>query len=622
MSLRIEQYALLSDLSSCALVGIDGSIDWLTFPRFDSGASFAALLGDAGDNGRWLIAPEGPVDRVERAYRGNSLVLDTMFHTPTGVVRVTDCMPPHLMCHAVARRVECLSGYVKMHMHMTIRFDYGGLVPWVRRVPGGVEAIGGPEALRLATPIPVHGHDLSTVANFTVHKGERVPFTLSWYPSIDDRHQPVDAATAIAESEAWWNAWVDTHCTYQGDYAEEVIRSAIVLKGLTLADTGGLIAAATTSLPEEIGGERNWDYRYVWLRDATFSLMALQNAGFSDEALAWRNWLLRAVAGDAAELQIMYGPAGERRLTETELEWLGGYEGSRPVRVGNGAAGQFQLDVYGEVLDALYQSAVEGQPFDADAWSLQRNLVEYVAEHWREPDDGIWEVRGGRRHFTHSKVMAWVAVDRAIATAEHFGLDRIASTLDRHPHPVDLSTWKALAADIRADVLANGVNEDGAFVQSYGSSEFDASLLLVPLVGFLPADDPHVAATVAAIEKHLISDGFVRRYRPTGTDGLSGSEGTFLMCSFWLVDNYALMGRLDEATELFERLVALRNDVGLLAEEYDPAGNRMLGNFPQAFSHVSLINSAGNIHGARLRARDEHGSGFVSVTTKRRSHCD
>ncbi len=620
MALRIEDYALLSDLSSCALVGTDGSIDWATFPRFDSGAPFAALLGNEQDNGRWLLAPEVPVERVERRYRGNSLVLDTTFHTRTGVVTVTDCMAPQTGGHSIIRRVECTSGYVPMRMHMTIRFDYGGLIPWVRRVPGGIEAIGGPEALRLATPIPLHGEDLSTVASFTTHKGEKVPFILTWYPSHAPRHQPVDAATAIAEAEHWWESWVAEHCTYVGDYAEQVVRSAIVLKGLTLSDTGGLVAAATTSLPEEIGGVRNWDYRYVWLRDATFSLMALQNAGFSDEALAWRNWLLRSVAGDPAELQIMYGPAGERRLTETELDWLSGYEDSTPVRIGNGAADQFQLDVYGEVLDALYQSAVEGQPFDADAWSLQRNLVEYVADHWQDPDDGIWEVRGGRRHFTHSKVMAWVAVDRAIATVEHFGLERIHTELDRHHHPVDLDAWRTLASDIKADVLANGVDADGAFVQSYGSSEFDASLLLVPLVGFLAPDDPHVVATVAAIEEHLMTDGFVHRYRTTGHDGLDGTEGTFLMCSFWLVDNYALAGRVDEAVEMFERLVGLCNDVGLLSEEYDPRSGRMLGNFPQAFSHVSLINSAGNIHAARRAADD--GSGFMSTTTKRRLHCE
>lgn len=621
MALRIEDYALLSDLSSCALVGTDGSIDWLTFPRFDSGAAFAALLGNAADNGRWLIAPDGAIETVERRYRGDSLVLETTFHTHTGVVTVTDAMPPHLGSHDVVRVVECTSGFVKMRMHMTIRFDYGGLVPWVRRVPGGIEAIGGPDTLRLATTVPVHGEDLSTVAAFTVHKGEQVPFTLSWYPSTEERRQPIDAATAIAESEHWWANWVGNHCTYVGDYAEHVVRSAIVLKGLTLADTGGLIAAATTSLPEEIGGVRNWDYRYVWLRDATFSLMALQNAGFSDEAAAWRNWLLRAVAGDPSELQIMYGPAGERRLIETELEWLSGYEDSRPVRIGNGAADQFQLDVYGEVLDALYQSAVEGQPFDADVWSLQRNLVEYVAGHWQDADDGIWEVRGGRQHFTHSKVMAWVAVDRAIAVVEHFGLDVVGSDRDHHHHPIDLDAWQALADEIKADVLANGVNADGAFVQSYGSSEFDASLLLVPLVGFLPPDDPHVVATVAAVEEHLMTDGFVHRYRTTGHDGLSGSEGTFLMCSFWLVDNYALMGRVDEAVAMFERLVGLCNDVGLLAEEYDPHSGRMLGNFPQAFSHVSMINSAGNIHAAR-RDADEHTTGFMSTTTKRRLHCE
>lgn len=626
MTHPIENYALLSDLSSCALVGRDGSIDWATFRRFDSRAIFAALLGTV-DNGRWQLAPVGAVDHIERRYRDSSLVLETVFHTPTGVVAVVDCMPPGDDRHDIIRVVECREGTVTMRMHMTIRFDYGSIVPWVRRVPGGTEAIGGPDALRLATPIDVHGEDLATVATFDVRSGERVPFSLTWYPSHETAPQPIDAITSIAMTEAWWSDWASGFC-YEGDYAEEVLRSAIVLKGLTLDATGGLLAAATTSLPEEIGGTRNWDYRYCWLRDATFSLMALQNAGFTAEARAWRDWLLRAVAGDPAQLQIMYSPSGKRRLTEETLDWLDGYEGSKPVRVGNAAHGQFQLDVFGEVLDALYQSAVDGDALDDNTWSLIRHLIDYVAAHWRDPDDGIWEVRGGRRHFTHSKVMAWVAVDRAIAAVEHFGPDVLHLGQTAHHQSVDVGAWEALRAEIKADVLANGVDENGAFVQSYGSTEYDASLLLVALVGFLPPDDPRVVATVKAVEENLMTDGFVHRYRTTGHDGLAGSEGTFLMCSFWLVDNYALMGRIDEATTMFERLIGLCNDVGLLAEEYDPHDKRMLGNFPQAFSHVSLINSAGNLHAARRRDAAAPGShlevpdGFLSATTRRRAHCE
>lgn len=613
MALRIEDYALLSDLASCALVGSDGSIDWLTFPRFDSGACFAALLGDER-NGRWKLAPSGEVERVERKYRDSSLVLETVFHTAQGSVAVIDCMPPHDDRHDLVRVVEGRSGSVPMRMDLTIRFDYGSVVPWVRKAPGGIEAIGGPDALRLATSVELTGHELSTVAEFEVREGERVPFSLGCYTSTDRSPQPVDALTAIAETEAWWSNWASA-CTYEGDYRDEVMRSLVVLKGLTHEATGGLLAAATTSLPEEIGGSRNWDYRYCWLRDATFSLMALQSAGFLTEAEAWRDWLLRAVAGHPGQLQIMYGPAGERRLTEQELDWLDGYEGSKPVRVGNAAHEQFQLDVYGEVLDALYQGQRDGEPFSVNTRSLLRNLVRYVAEHWDEPDDGLWEVRGGRRHFTHSKVMAWVAVDRAIASIEEFGEGTVVSSdraLGRDGNDAhlladgELEQWRKLRSRIKKDVLANGVDAQGAFVQSYGSNQYDASLLLVPLVGFLPPDDRRVLATIAAIEEHLVDDGFVRRYLvESSDDGVPGNEGVFLMCSFWLADNYALVGRLDDATSLFERLLSLANDVGLLAEEYDPNAKRMLGNFPQAFSHVSLVNTAGNLCAARQRADDQ-----------------
>ncbi len=618
MALRIEDYALLSDLSSCALVGNDGSIDWLTFPRFDSQAPFAALLGNAHDNGRWLLAPSEPVESVERHYRDSSLVLETVFHTASGVVAVIDCMPPGDDRHDLIRVVRGIEGTVHMQMHLTIRFDYGSIIPWVRQVPGGTEAIGGPDALRLSTPVDLHGEDLATVAAFDVHDGSQVPFSLTWFHSSETAPQPIDAITAVATTEAWWADW-SSGCTYVGDYADEVRRSATVLKGLTLERTGGLVAAATTSLPEELGGERNWDYRYCWLRDATFSLMALQNAGFDAEAAAWRDWLLRAVAGDPAQLQIMYGPAGERRLTENEVGWLAGYEGSAPVRIGNAAHGQFQLDVYGEVLDALHQSAVDGAVIDANTWSLSRNLIAFVRDHWQDPDDGIWEMRGKRRHFTHSKVMAWVAVDRAISTVEHFGSDQLHLHATAHHREVDLGAWRELRAEIAEDVLANGVDADGAFVQSYGSTDYDAALLLVPLVGFLPPDDDRVAATVKAVEDHLLVDGFVRRYVNTDEDGLAGDEATFLMCSFWLADNYALLGRLDEAVELFERLAGLCNDVGLLSEEYDPVTGRMLGNFPQAFSHVSLINSAGNIFAARQK-RQKATDGFTGAADKRRTH--
>jgi len=607
MASRIEDYALLGDTESAALVGKDGSIDWLTVPRFDSPACFAALLGDEG-NGRWQIAPAGPVLRVERSYRPGSLVLETVFHTAEGSVALIDCLPPRDGRYDLARLVEGRSGSVPMRLHLTIRFDYGSIVPWVRRCPGGITAVGGPDAMRLATPVELRSENLETTAEFTVAAGQRVPFTLTWYPSDTPAPQPIDAVTAIAESEAWWRTW-SSGCTYDGDYADEVMSSLTVLKGLTYAPSGGLVAAATTSLPEAIGGARNWDYRYCWLRDATFSLMALLNAGFTTEAAAWRDWLLRTVAGSPEQLQIMYGASGERRLTELELDWLGGYEGSKPVRIGNAAHGQFQLDVYGEVLDALHQGRCHGLADEHASWSLQQQLVDYVENHWNEPDDGIWEVRGGRQHFTHSKVMAWVAVDRAIASIEDFGYD---GPLDR---------WKRLRDDIHRDVLEHGVDERGVFVQRYGSPELDASLLMVPLVGFLPPDDERVRNTVTAIEQGLTEGGFVYRYRTLGSegiDGLAGAEGVFLMCSFWLADNYALLGRHDEAAAMYELLAGLRNDVGLLSEEYDPAGKRMLGNFPQAFSHVALVNTAGNVTASR-RAQQGKADGRKAPAHQRRA---
>lgn len=594
VSLPIEDYALLSDLESAALVGRDGSIDWLTFPRFDSPACFAALLGGP-EHGRWLVAPAGEVTRVERRYRGDSLVLETVFECDGGEVAVIDCMPPRDAHLDVVRLVEGRRGSVAMRTELIVRFAYGSVVPWVRNLDGSWVGIAGPDALRLASPVELRGEgdgdQRRSVGEFTVRAGEQVPFTLTWFPSHEDRPEPPDAAAAVAAAEQWWCDWSDQG-TYAGEWVGEVRSSLTVLKGLTHASTGGICAAATTSLPEALGGVRNWDYRYCWLRDATFTLTALMDAGHTTEAVAWRDWLLRAVAGDPHDLQIMYGLAGERTLDERRLDWLPGYEASAPVRVGNAASGQFQLDVYGEVVDALHQGAASGLVFDDDAWELQKVLLDYLEGAWREPDEGIWEVRGSRRQFTHSKVMAWLAADRAIGTVEQFGLE---GPLDR---------WRALRSEIRRDVLEHGVDDSGRLVQSYGSTDLDASLLLVPLVGFLPATDPRVALTVAAIERELVVDGLVLRYQPdSAVDGLPGGEGTFLLCTFWLADVMALQGRSGEARALFERLLSLRNDVGLLAEQYDPASGRQLGNFPQAFSHTAIINTAITLGGPGGRAR-------------------
>jgi GH15 family glucan-1,4-alpha-glucosidase len=583
MALRIEDYALIGDTQTAALVGRDGSIDWLCVPRFDSGACFAALLGETG-NGRWLLAPQDPTRTTSRRYRPDSLVLETLFETDTGAARVVDCMPLRDGGPNVVRLVEGVRGQVRMRMELVIRFDYGSIVPWVRNINGVLQAIAGPDVLYLRTPVPLKGQDLRTVAEFAVSEGEQIPFVLSWHQSHMPIPDELDAAKAVKQTEAWWREWAQ-QCTYEGEWRDPVLRSLITLKALTYAPTGGIVAAATTSLPEWIGGQRNWDYRYCWLRDATFTLYAFMTAGYKEEAAAWRDWLLRAAAGDPSQLQIMYGPAGERRLTELELEWLPGYEGSRPVRIGNAATRQLQFDVYGELLDSMYQAARIGIKPDEYSWALQRALVNFLESHWDQPDEGIWEVRGRRRHFTHSKIMSWVAMDRAVKAVENFGL----------PGPVE--KWRKCRAEIHAQVCRQGYDRArNTFIQSYGAKELDASLLMMPLVGFLPAHDPRVRGTVEAIERELCWDGFVRRY-PTRRilDGLPPGEGVFLACTYWLADNYALLGRTTDARRLFERLLGLRNDVGLLAEEYDPEGQRLLGNFPQAFSHVGLINTAYNL---------------------------
>jgi len=582
---RIEDYALIGDTQTAALVGRDGSIDWLCLPRFDSGACFAALLGHER-HGRWILSPVCDVRQVRRRYRPGTLILETEFETEDGTVRVIDCMPPRERAPDVVRIVEGVHGQVPMRMELVIRFDYGSVVPWVRQMNGMLSAVAGPDALYLHTPIETRGEDLTTVADFSVSEGQRVPFLLIWHPSHEAPPQPIDALGAVKDTEEWWQEWSD-RCTYKGEWQDHVLRSLITLKALTYAPTGGIVAAATTSLPEFLGGVRNWDYRYGWLRDATFTLYALMTAGYKEEASSWRDWLLRAVAGDPAELQIMYGPAGERRLIEIELPWLPGYEGSAPVRIGNAAVRQFQLDVYGEVMDTLHQARRIGIEEDESAWALQRHLLDFLESRWKEPDEGIWEVRGPRRQFTHSKVMAWVAVDRFVKDMEGLG------------EKSDLDRWKRLRVEIHEQVCAQGYDpRRRAFTQYYGSKELDASLLMIPLVGFLPATDERMRGTVQAIEQELCREGFVLRYQTEETraiDGLPPGEGVFLACTFWLADNYALLGRREEARHLFERLLGLCNDVGLLSEQYDPYAQRLLGNFPQAFSHVSLINTAHNL---------------------------
>jgi GH15 family glucan-1,4-alpha-glucosidase len=597
---RIEDYALLGDLYTAALVGRSGSVDWLPFPRFDSSSCFGALLGGR-EHGRWLIAPAGAGAATERRYRPDTLILESEWQVGSGRVRVIDFMPPRGTNPDIVRIVEGVEGRVHMRTELVIRLDYGSIVPWVMRLDGEtLLAVGGPDGLLLRSLVELRGEDRTHAADFTVRAGERVPFVLTWFPSHEKRPKPVDPERALIDTESFWHEWIGS-CTYEGDYREAVHTSLIVLKALTYGPTGGIVAAPTTSLPERIGGGRNWDYRYCWLRDATFTLYALMNAGFTQEAAAWRDWLLRSVAGDPSNAQIMYGLGGQRRIPEHELDWLPGYAGSRPVRVGNAAAEQFQLDVYGEVMDVLHQARLHDLAPDQHAWSLQKMLLDFLEGAWDRPDEGIWEVRGGPRHFTHSKVLAWVAFDRGVQTVERLGLSG----------PV--ARWRQLCREIHEEVCREAFDVGlNAFTQSYGSTELDASTLLIPLLGFLPADDPRVVGTVEAIQRDLTRDGFVERYRTKDqneVDGIVGREGVFLPCSFWLVDALLLLGRDDEARELFEKLLGVTNDLGLLSEEYDPDARRQLGNFPQAFTHVGLVNSAYNLsdHSGPMHQRTRRG---------------
>ncbi len=582
MPARIEDYALIGDLQTAALVSCDGSIDWCCMPRFDSGACFAALLGTP-EHGRWRVAPVGAEQRWSRSYRQSTLILESEVTTPTGRVRLIDFMPPRDEDPNIVRIVEGLAGEVAMVTELTIRFDYGNIVPWVRRIDEATVAIAGPDGLAVRSPVELHGENLHTVGMFTVRAGERTHFTATWFPSARTPPVPVAPLEALAQTEAYWRDWTAT-CCHAGEYREEVLASLRVLKALTYAPTGGVVAAPTTSLPEHLGGRRNWDYRFCWLRDAALTTGAMLDGGSRAEAESWLQWLLRAVAGDPADLQIMYGLAGERRLDERELEWLPGFAGSQPVRVGNAASTQLQLDVYGEVADAVCAARTHGIEVDPDTLSLLVTLLSWLEDGWRLPDAGLWEVRGPSRHFTHSKVMAWVAFDRGVRSRAHL------------PNDVHADRWAVRRDEIRGQVLTRAWNGSvGAFTQFFGSDELDASTLRIPIVGFLPAEDPRVVATVDAVMRELLVDGLVIRYRPRtdgALDGLPEPEGAFLPCSFWLVEALAMQGRDREARTLFERLLTLRNGVGLLSEEYDPVTGRQLGNMPQAFSHLALIHAA------------------------------
>jgi len=579
--MHIESYAMIGDRVTCALAGLDGSIDWLCLPRFDGPACFAALLGNA-DNGRWLIAPRG-ASRSKRAYRGRTLILETVFETDTGSVALIDFMVPDSANVTLLRLVEGRHGHVDMHTEIALRFDYGATIPWVTRLDGGDGfcAIAGPDQVVIRAPVKLSGRDMRSVAHFRVSAGQTVPFILSHAASHVPHPQAPDPQAALAATQAYWHAF-SSRAKYEGPYKDAVDRSLIVLKALSYAATGGIVAAATTSLPEQLGGGRNWDYRYCWLRDATLTLFALMGAGFTDEALQWRDWLHRSIAGSAAQIQIMYGLHGERSLDEREIPWLSGYENSLPVRVGNAAAGQLQLDVFGEVMECLHQARRHGLRAAPQGWSLQRNIAAHLATIWDQPDQGMWESRGGPQHYTFSKIMCWVAFDRMIRDATHFHLSG----------PVD--EWRIIRQRIFDRVMEEGFSKErNAFTQIFGGQEMDATLLLIPRLGFLPAGDPRVQGTIAAVEHDLFRNGFVLRYRTeSNVDGLLPGEGAFLACTFWLVDAYVLAGRHDEAKKLFEQMIQLCNDVGLLSEEYDPAAKRLVGNFPQAFSHVALVSAA------------------------------
>lgn len=580
---RIEDYALIGDCETAALVGRDGSIDWLCFPRFDSDSCFAKLLGDE-HNGYWQLCPKDQ-SRSERRYRPGTLILETVFATDKGRIRLVDFMPPKTDRSTVVRIVEGLEGMVEMRSELVARFDYGASVPWVSRLEdGAVSMVAGASMLVLRTDVAMRGEAMKTVGSFSVASGQKAVFVLSHQISYQDPAASEDPLALLKQTEDFWRDW-SGRCKTAGPYSEAVQRSLITLKALTFGPSGGIVAAATSSLPEQIGGARNWDYRFCWVRDATLTLLALMGAGYYDEARAWRDWLVRAVAGSAQQLQIMYAVTGERRLTEWEVPWLSGYENSKPVRIGNAAHTQLQLDVYGELMDALYQARRGGLRENKRAWAVQCALLDHLKGIWSQPDEGIWEVRGGAKHFTYSKIMAWVAYDRAIKSAAEFGMKG----------PVE--EWEAQRAAIHDEVCRHGYDRRRqTFVQVYGEPQLDASLLLIPAVGFLPPEDPRVISTVHAIERELLEDGFVRRY-DTGTtkDGLPPGEGMFLACSFWLADAYHLIGRDAEAKQLFERLLALRNDVGLLSEEYDTSRQRLVGNFPQAFSHIALVNTAHNL---------------------------
>lgn len=582
MSAPIADYALIGDCHTGALVSRDGSIDWLCLPRFDSGACFASLLGSA-EHGRWQIQPQGEFCTTRR-YRGDTLILETEFETADGSATVIDFMPPRAARPNVVRTVVGRSGRVTMRLELVVRPDYGSLIPWVRRYDSGIRAVVGPDGFQVASDVDLRGEDFKTLADFAVDGGQSVSFVLTWFPSHEEPPSHIDPQGSLVETEAWWRNW-SGRCQYRGQWRDAVMRSLITLKAMTYAPTGGIVAALTTSLPEQLGGQRNWDYRCCWPRDSAFTLFALTECGYIDEAVAWRDWLLRAAAGDPAQIQSVYGVAGEHRLEELELSWLPGYEKSAPVRVGNSAFAQLQIDVYGELMSAMYLAAQRGLPQDDNAWRMQKVLIEHLESIWQQPDEGIWEIRGQRRHFTHSKVLAWVAVDRAVKMIERRGLDG----------PRD--HWKNLRDVIHEDVCRRGFSaEKNCFVQFYGSRNVDASLLMLPLVGFLPPDDGRIIGTVDAVERELLDKGIVRRYdTATGVDGLKAGEGKFLLCSFWLAENLMLQGRRQEAVELHERLLGLCNDVGLLSEEYDPHAKLLLGNFPQALSHVALINSARNL---------------------------